>query len=163
MLVLNGEVFYERRATALVESPLLANTSDTTISITGSTDPASIMAYFPDPNKNPVTVKNANTPTVAANIYTPTSISASDLYVRSEYAPAYGLDIEKRYRNISADTLHAGDRVQVEITIKNTSLISITNLSYLDTIPQIFTLPTGAKYRAIIGGQSRESDLALLS
>ena len=116
------------------------------------------MSYFPDPNLNPVTVATANSPSIPTNIYTP-SLSLGNLYVRSEYAPAYGLQVEKRYRNLSDTTLHTGDRVQVEISLKNTTNAMISAVEYLDTIPQIFRLPEVAKYRAILAGQSREDTI----
>lgn len=104
-----------------------------------------VMKYFPDPN----------TPTVSPVPIpaTPTNPNPSlnpDLYVRSEYAPAYGLEIEKKYRNITSSTLHGGDRIIVEITIKNTTASTIKNVEYLDTLPKIFDLPDDPKYQVIL-------------
>jgi hypothetical protein len=86
-----------------------------------------------------------------------------DLYVRSEYAPAYGLEISKTYRNLTATTLHAGDRIAVEITLKNTTPRPIDSITYLDTIPAIFSLPSDAWYRLLLGSGSSEHPIEELS
>lgn len=45
------------------------------------------------------------------DLYTDTNSTSTpspppEIYVRSEYAPAYGLSIEKTYTNLTSDTLH---------------------------------------------------------
>lgn len=160
MSVLNGEVFYDRRVSGNVNAPVVTQSQN--ISLTGGSDFSSVISYFPDPNGTPITVKNANSPSIPVN-NTGANVVSGNFYVRSEYVAAYGVDIEKRYRNISNSTLHTGDRVQVEITLKNTTAKTITDIRYLDTIPKIFTLPSEAEYRSILGSQSREAPLNLLS
>lgn len=106
---------------------------------------ALILKYFPDPNVptvSPIPVANPSSkPNPSIN---------PDLYVRSEYAPAYGVEIEKKYTNISSSTLHGGDRVLVEITLKNTTASTVKDIEYLDTLPKIFDLPESAKYQVIL-------------
>lgn len=160
MSVLNGEVFYDRRVSEDITTQIVSQSQN--ISLTGGSDFASVMSYFPDPNGTPITVKNANSPSIPVNNTGANAVSGN-FYVRSEYAPAYGVDIEKKYRNITNTTLHTGDRIQVEITLKNTTTKTITDIRYLDTIPKIFILPSGAKYRSILGSQSREAPQNLLS
>jgi hypothetical protein len=80
----------------------------------------------------------------------PSTSITPDLYIRSEYAPAYGVEIEKKYQNITSSTLHGGDRILVEITLKNTTSNIIRNVEYLDTLPKIFDLPDDAQYHVIL-------------
>ncbi len=42
-------------------------------------------------------------------------------YVRSQYAPAYGLDISKVYTNTTHPTLYTGDSITATIRIHNTT------------------------------------------
>lgn len=44
-----------------------------------------------------------------------------DTYVKSQYAPAYNLQVEKRFTNTSNTTLHPDDRIIATVRIKNTS------------------------------------------
>lgn len=67
-------------------------------------------------------------------------------YVKSEYAGAYGMEISKTYKNISAKSLVAGSKVQVDVTIKNASTSSIKDAEYLDTIPSNLTAENTTKY-----------------
>ncbi len=106
---------------------------------------ALILKYFPDPNNTTISGVPVTNPSSTQSA----SIN-SDLYVRSEYAPAYGIEIEKKYKNITSSTLHGGDRIQVEITLKNTTASTMKNIEYLDTLPKIFTLPNEAKYQVIL-------------
>jgi hypothetical protein len=122
-MILNGEVFYERRVTLDSTSP---------IEIDASTIDAQFALSFTDPN-----------------IPSP---STRELFVRSEYAQAYDIEIEKRFLNVSSpDLLRTGDRIRVEVALKNTSSGTIDSLEYLDTIPSIFTLLDGGTYRTDIG------------
>jgi hypothetical protein len=73
-VVLNGEVFYERR---------VSSASDITpIEVPATAIDASFATSFSEPNSQ--------------------TEPLPELYVRSEYAPAYGLEIEKRYTDISS-------------------------------------------------------------
>lgn len=85
------------------------------------------------------------------------------LYVKSEYAPAYGLDVEKRYTNLSSTTVHGGDRIQVEIHITNSGSQIAKNVSYLDRVAKIFEIPEDSKYQVQLGGLNQEKDFAPLS
>lgn len=77
-------------------------------------------------------------------------------YAKSEYAPAFGYTISKRYKNLSATTLHAGDRVQVDIAIQNTTNNTLIPSEYLDTIPNIFSQENTEKYILSLSGSSEE-------
>jgi hypothetical protein len=46
-------------------------------------------------------------------------------YIRSQYAPAYGLDISKVYTNATHATLYTGDRITATIRIRNTTTRSM--------------------------------------
>ena len=160
--VLNDEVYYQRRvnptpadAAMSVDASIPGGIS---IPVDLNQPNTVVMKYFPDPN----------TPTVSPIPIpaTPTNPNPSlnpDLYVRSEYAPAYGLEIEKKYRNITSSTLHGGDRILVEITIKNTTASAIKNVEYLDSLPKIFDLPDDPKYQVILWWQNREYPLGTIS
>ncbi len=73
-----------------------------------------------------------------------------DTFVRSQYTPAYGLDIEKTYTNVSHPVLYPDDLIRVHITIKNTTMSTIRNIEYLDTVPRIFSLEKTQKYDVTI-------------
>lgn len=77
-------------------------------------------------------------------------------YVRSEYAPAFGVEISKLYRNTSGRTLRAGDRVEVDIALKNTGTSPITDGEYLDTIPVLFDPENTDTYTLTLSGMSEE-------
>lgn len=79
-----------------------------------------------------------------------------DTYVRSQYAPAYGLSIEKVNTNLSNSTLYPGDQVQAHITIKNNTTKTIKNIEYLDTLPKIFSIENTKKYSVRIWDTSIE-------
>ena len=66
--------------------------------------------------------------------------SRIDTFVRSQYAIAHGLSIEKTYTNKSNATLFPDDLIEARIVIKNTTNATIRNIEYLDTIPNIFSL-----------------------
>lgn len=77
-------------------------------------------------------------------------------YVKNEYATAYGMEISKSYKNISGKSLVAGSKVQVDVTIKNTSSGTIKNAEYLDMIPSNFTAENTTKYTLSLNGQSED-------
>lgn len=135
--MLNDEVFYQRRIDELATTA--------SINIDPSLPTSTYLTSFPD----------TNVPT------TPTP--PPKIYVRSEYALAYGIDIEKRYKNITSSILHGGDRIQVEVSLKNTSTNTISSIEYLDTIPKIFSLPQDATYKTILGLQSTDSPIENLA
>jgi len=70
----------------------------------------------------------------------------TDTYIRSQYATAYGLNIEKVFTNITHPTLSPGDHVQAHISIKNTTSNTIKDIEYLDTLPKIFSVDNTPKY-----------------
>lgn len=69
-----------------------------------------------------------------------------DTFVRSQYAIAHGLSIEKTYTNKTNTTLFPDDLIEARIIIKNTTNATIRNIEYLDTIPKIFSLEKTQKY-----------------
>ncbi len=86
-----------------------------------------------------------------------------DLYVRSEYAPAYGLEIERNYKNNSSDVIHSGDKILSTITIKNTSSRIAKNVEYLDTIPKIFDASETMRYTiTTLDGVKKEKNFQYL-
>lgn len=91
-----------------------------------------------------------------------TSQTPSELFVHSEYAKVFGLDISKSYKNISSDTLHSGDKVQVDITLRNTTTSTITGIKYLDTIPKIFDPSGTSKYQVELAGNVEEKSFSFL-
>lgn len=87
----------------------------------------------------------------------------SDIYVRSEYASAYGLEIERKYTNTSSDVIHSGDKIEATITIKNTGSSSAQAVEYLDTIPKIFDASETTRYRMTLSsGRSEQKDFIYL-
>lgn len=137
-MVLNDQVFYQYRGTTTMPTDSMTTQDIVTIG-------AVFSGASTDPNTRP------------------SYGSTGELYVKSEYAEAYGLQIEKRYRNLSSTSLHEWDRVQISIALKNTSTGTITGVKYLDRMPKIFTLPRGAKYKALLGTMSSEDVLDPLS
>ncbi len=69
-----------------------------------------------------------------------------DTFVRSQYAIAYGLEIEKRYTNTTHATLYPDDHIRSTIRIRNTTNKTIQNIEYLDTLPKIFSAASTQKY-----------------
>lgn len=84
-------------------------------------------------------------------------------YIKSEYASAYGVEIEKSYTNLAGSILHAGDTVEADISIKNTTGKKISNTEYLDTIPEIFDRANTKKYTLVLDGKSEEREFHPLS
>jgi uncharacterized repeat protein (TIGR01451 family) len=77
--------------------------------------------------------------------------SRVDVFVRSQYATAYGLSIDKIYTNVTHPVLYPDDVIQARISIKNTTNTTVKNIEYLDTIPKIFSLEKTQKYSVKIG------------
>jgi len=77
-------------------------------------------------------------------------------YARSEYTPAFGVEISKLYKNTSGKTLRAGDHVEVDIALKNTGTSPITDGEYLDTIPVLFDPENTDTYTLTLSGMSEE-------
>lgn len=92
-----------------------------------------------------------------------TSTTRTDTYLKSQYAPAFGLKIEKHYQNINAATLHAGDTIRVDIAFTNTSNSPISGFEYLDTIPKIFDTEKTHTYRMTLGDESQEKPFEWLA
>ncbi len=78
----------------------------------------------------------------------------TDTYIRSQYATAYGLNIEKVYTNITHPTLSPGDHIQAHISIRNTTASTIKDIEYLDTLPKIFSVESTQKYSVRIWNTS---------
>jgi hypothetical protein len=74
-----------------------------------------------------------------------------DIFVRSQYATAYGLAIEKIYTNVTHPVLYPDDMIQARISIKNTTNTTIKNIEYLDTLPKVFSSEKTQKYTIKIG------------
>ena len=66
------------------------------------------------------------------------------------------------YKNLSSTALHAGNKIEASITLKNTTTSPITNIKYLDTLPTIFDIGETKKYHIIIGGKKEERDIVFL-
>lgn len=115
--MLNGQVYYQK---SYYDTTAKNALQDTDVHIT---DPAlmesTLTRVLTDPNTQPDPVKTLT-------------------YIRSEYAPAYQIQISKTYKNTSQKLLHAGDRVEVDISITNSGTTLLKDLEYLDTIPSIF-------------------------
>lgn len=76
-----------------------------------------------------------------------------DTYIQSQYAPAYGIEVSKTFQNISNSTVHAGDKIEVAIALRNTGTATAKNVSYIDTIPAIFSAEKTKKYQLVLDGQ----------
>ncbi len=64
---------------------------------------------------------------------TNTTITEQRTYLRSEFADAKNITIAKVYTDKNGGTLQAGDRIDVAITITNTSSSTLAGVSYLDS------------------------------
>jgi uncharacterized repeat protein (TIGR01451 family) len=102
----------------------------------------------------------ADTSTIATDLSTQSS--KTDVYIRSEYAGAFGAEVSRSFRDLSSPTLHTGDRIEATIMIKNTSNTPLKGLEYLDTIPAILTALDTTKYRITIGNTSMTRDFESL-
>lgn len=85
-----------------------------------------------------------------------------DTYIKSQYAPAFGIEVERSFRNISSTFLHAWDVIEVTITLKNTSGKTARNIEYLDTIPAIFSSESTQKYQVILWTETIHRDFDYL-
>ncbi len=143
--VLHDEVFYERPGVPVQTLP------DPTVVTSDPNEIGTIISTtLTDPNLNPITP--------------PTSSQNGDLYVRSEYALAYGLEIERKYTNTSSDVIHSGDKILATITIKNTSNKTAKSIEYLDTIPKIFDASETLRYTITASdGTKKEKNFQYLS
>ncbi len=79
--------------------------------------------------------------------------STVDTYIQSQYASAYGIEVSKTFQNISNSTVHAGDKIEVAIALRNTGTATAKNVSYIDTIPAIFSAEKTKKYQLVLDGQ----------
>ncbi len=141
--MLRSEVYYQRSVYDITASTALP---ESMVSPKTVSDIESVMTTtLTDPNTNS------------------TSVTRTDTYVKSEYAPAYGLSIEKHYRNLNSPTIRAGDAIEVDIALTNTSKTPITGLEYLDTIPKIFDTENTTTYRVTLGGESQEKPFEWLA
>ena len=73
-----------------------------------------------------------------------------DTFVRSQYAVGHGLNVEKKYTNTTHTTLYPDDLIHAQISIKNTTNTTITNVEYLDVVPKIFSLDATEKYTVTV-------------
>lgn len=92
---------------------------------------------------------------------TPESTIANSLiqtYIKSQYAPWYDLEVARSFRNISHTYLQTGDTIEAQIVIKNTGTQPKKNITYLDTIPDIFDSSSTQKYDLIIGNEKMSRD-----
>ncbi len=80
-----------------------------------------------------------------AHAYSSQSVQSKN-FARSEYAPAFGMEISKKFLLSTWSLLRPGSRVKVEINIKNTTNSLIKSWEYLDTIPEIFSTENTLKY-----------------
>lgn len=92
---------------------------------------------------------------------TASKVTNTKNFLRSEYAASQGLDISKRYSLGSGTTLHAGQRIRVDIDIHNTSTTTAKSIEYLDTIPQIFSTDKTLQYTIKNNGTTITRDFAL--
>lgn len=75
------------------------------------------------------------------------------MYVRSQYAPAYNLSVDKKYTHTNK-ILHPSDQVTTTIRIKNTGTTTLKNIEYLDTLPRIFSHENTKNYTVTLDGKS---------
>ncbi len=135
--MLQSEVYYQRSVFDTTTNRALPTNSITTENI------GEIQSIFDTSLTNPNTV-------------IPTDTTRIDTFIKSEYAPAFGLKIEKRYRNSISPTIRAGDMIEVDISMTNTTNIAIQDIEYLDTLPSIFDAEGTETYRVTLGAESQE-------
>ena len=83
-------------------------------------------------------------------------------FIKTQYATAYNIDVEKRYTNSSHATLYPDDRIVASIRIKNTGNTMLKNIQYLDTIPQIFSSEKTETYTITINEKTITRDFQYL-
>ncbi|MBC7503535.1 VCBS repeat-containing protein [Candidatus Gracilibacteria bacterium] len=121
---------------------------------------AEVYYQYTQPNTTPsvMSIDAVTLSGVYSDVGSNTISSKIDTYVRSQYASAYGLEIEKKYANLTHTTLYPNDRINTIIRIHNTSNKTMKNVEYLDTIPKIFSLESTRKYTIKKGGTSVSRD-----
>ena len=102
-----------------------------------------------------------NTPGHTKLAVTPRTVGTLLTFVYSQYANAYGVDVQKHYTDIDHPTIHDGDHIQVTITINNTSSgKDLSNILYLDGNTSKVFRPSGSnQYTLIQNGQSSTGTL----
>lgn len=91
------------------------------------------------------------------------SSSSLRTYVKSQYATLHGTEVQKTLQNTNASTLHAGDTIQVKVTLKNTSSSPLQNIEYLDSVPSVFDESDRTTYTLARGNTQSEYPLEHLS
>ncbi len=71
--------------------------------------------------------------------------------MKSQYAPAYNIEVSRTWKDISHTFLQSGDRIVAEVTLKNTGGTTLRNIKFLDTIPDIFDATSTQTYDVILG------------
>lgn len=66
--------------------------------------------------------------------------STQTSFLRSEYASSQDISIEKKFTDLSPSVLQIGDKVAVEVRIKNTGNQIRNNVAFVDTIAKNFVL-----------------------
>lgn len=68
-------------------------------------------------------------------------------YIRSPYAEAKGLKVEKRYKDLNGGMLQSGDRIEITLDLTNTTPSSMSKGVYLDSNDEhIFRADEGSTY-----------------
>jgi hypothetical protein len=83
-------------------------------------------------------------------------------YIRSEYAPAKGITIERVYTT-SGSTLQSESPITVTIRIKNNSTGTLRNIEYLDAVSSIFSTADTKEYTITQGDQVSSGKLIFLN
>ncbi len=79
--------------------------------------------------------------------------SITETYVKSQYAPAYNIEVSRTWKNISHTFLQSGDRIVAEVTLKNTGNTTLQNIKFLDSVPDIFDASNTESYEVILGNE----------
>ncbi len=99
------------------------------------------------------TIASANAPGHAHLEVVPRTQKELKTFVYSGYSTAYGVAVDKRYKDLDHPTVYGGDRVHTTIILKNITKKDISDLFYLDANPSEMFQQSGTGYTLIYRGQ----------
>lgn len=75
-------------------------------------------------------------------------------FARIEYARAWNIDVSKTYSLGTGSILKSGEKVRVDIEIRNTGTTPLTGIEYIDTVPPIFSDTDTRAYTVVSGTET---------
>jgi hypothetical protein len=67
-------------------------------------------------------------------------------FIKSQYAESQWIKVEKQYTDKNGGTLKVGDKIKVDVTLKNISWKNLSDMSYVESVESPFTLESDFKF-----------------